>query len=115
MLSAKESRVMITVLALRGEKTSFLLSPDDILATGVGVEREELEKILENLCSDGYFDFILSDRKGEKVYCISLTEKGKGYLRSVKELKRNVLLRVCLTAALAVMSFVIGVVLKAIF
>lgn len=106
---------MTTVLALRGEKNSFLVSPDDILAAGVGIGRDELEKILENLCLDGYFDFILSDRKGERVYCISLTEKGKGYLRSVKELKRSILLRVCLTAVLAVMSFVIGVILKAVF
>ncbi len=115
MLSVKEGKVMTAILALRGEKNSFLISPDDILAAVAYIEREELEKILENLCSDGYFDFILSDRKGERVYCISLTEKGKGYLRSVKELKRNVLLRVCLTAALAVMSFVIGVILKAVF
>ena len=46
---------------------------------------------------------------------ITLTEKGKGYIRSVKEFRRNLLFRLCLSAALAVFSFVIGLILKAVF
>lgn len=116
MLTRTEGKVMTAILAARGDKTSFLVSPDDIYAAVKDyVTRSELEAAVEGLSEDGYFDLILSDRKGEKVYCITLTEKGKGYLRSVKEFRRNVLFRVCLSAALAVFSFVIGLILKKVF
>ena len=115
MLTRAENKVMTAILAACGDKTSLLVTPHDVLARVQDLTASELDKIVENLHCDGYFDLIFSDRHGEKVYCITLTDKGKGYLRSVKELRRNVIFRLCLSAGLAVVSFVIGLILKAIF
>ena len=42
-------------------------------------------------------------------------EKGKGFLRGKKVMKRTLFFRFMVTVVLAVVSFVIGLVLKAIF
>lgn len=117
MLSANESKVM-HVLFLEGQKKNpFLISPDDILnLAGIkNFSRHDLENALSNLAFDGYFDIIYSERQNERVYCFTLLKKGKAYLREKQKAKRNIVLRVMLSAGLAVMSFLIGLLLKAIF
>lgn len=116
MLNKRESKVMFALLSACGEKSSALVAPGDLYArVKEDMDFPDMERAVENLNLDGYFDLILSDRRGEKVYCVTLTEKGKGYIRSVKEFRRNLLFRLCLSAALAVFSFVIGLILKAVF
>ena len=117
MLSKKERKVMTFIFEEIKGKSSLLVSPHDTLNVLDlnGVTLSEFDKIVNALKMDGYLDLVYSDRRGEKIYCVSLTEKGKGYKRSVKVLKRTVLFRVGLSAALAVFSFLIGLVLKAIF
>ena len=117
MLSKKERKVMSLIFDEFKGKTSLLISPHDVLKMldYDGMTLSELDKIMNALKMDGYFDLIYSDRHGEKVYCVALTEKGKGYKRSVKVMKRNLLFRVGVSAALAVFSFLIGLILKAIF
>lgn len=117
MLTATENKILSCINKLCEDRESVLVSPTDIIKiSGVKeVTTEKLDKILTELNMDGYFDLIFSDRRGEKIYCITLSEKGKGYFRSVKVLKRNVLFRIGLTSALAVLSFLIGLILKRIF
>ena len=84
MLTKNEDKIMFAVYSACKEKSCALLSPDDILTmAGVRgvVSYDALDKILEALEYDDYFDLILSDRRGEKVYCITLHEKGQGYKR----------------------------------
>lgn len=117
MLSNKERKVLGGILDQLQEKNSLLISPSDLLKV-VNVENlslSQLDKIVEALKMDGYFDLVYSDRHGEKIYCIVLAEKGKGYDRSVKVLKRTLIFKVGVTVCLAVLSFLIGLVLKKIF
>lgn len=116
MLTVKERKVLGVLIEECSDKPSALITPAD-LAKKAGCELtvSATEKIAEDLSEDGYLELVYSDRHGEKVYCVSLTQKGKAYKRSVKVERRNVVFRVGLSVALAVMSFLIGLVLKAIF
>jgi predicted transcriptional regulator len=117
MLNRVENKVMATIFSACNNKTSLLITPIDLIKmTGEkSVSLSTMERIVKDLHSDGYFDLIYSDRHGETVYCISLTEKGKGFIRNKKVLRRNLIYRVSLTVALAFLSFIIGIILKAIF
>lgn len=99
------------------KRSSLLVTPSDLISmVGVkGVAINSIDKIITDLNMDGYFDLVYSDRHGETVYCIALTEKGKGFERNKKVFKRNVVFRVGLTVVLAFLSFIIGLILKAIF
>ena len=117
MLTKSEKQVMGVLYQECKNKQSSLISPMDIvrLVGGDKISQSKTAKIVSDLHMDGYFDIIYSDRHGETVYCVSLTEKGKAYYRNSKTLKRNIVFRICLSFALAVFSFIIGLILKAIF
>ena len=117
MLNKTESRVM-KALCLEGmSKGSYLISPTDLkrLSGIENIDEPVLDKLMADLCSDGYFDLVYSDRHGEKIYCVILTSKGKGYLRGERNKKRNLLFRLSLSVILAVVSFIVGIILKALF
>lgn len=117
MLSRTENRVMSVILDECKGKDSFLISPVDFLQLLCvkGMTHLELEKVLEGLCQDGYLDLVYSDRHGERVYCIALLQKGRGYKRNGEQIKRNLIYKLAVTVVFAVLSFVIGIILKAIF
>lgn len=117
MLSRREQKVMQLLCKESIDKPSILISPTD-LSRMLGQQSfsiSDVDRLISDLNTDGYFDLIYSDRHGEKVYCISLTSKGKGYLRDQKLLKRNLVFRLCLTICFAFLSFIIGLILKKIF
>ena len=117
MLTKAENKVMYTLFTECKNKKALLISPIDLINI-IGdktITQTKLEKIISDLYMDGYFDLIYSDRHGERVYCITLTERGKGYMRGQKVMRRNLLFRLCLTVGLAFLSFIIGLILKAIF
>lgn len=117
MLSKTENKVMLAVYGACVEKATQLISPVDLIRLS-GLEKltqNKLERVMEDLSADGYFDLIYSDRRGEKIYCVTLTDKGKGYIREKRVHKRYILMRLCLTVGLAILSFIIGLILKAIF
>ncbi|MBR2449029.1 MAG: hypothetical protein IKB30_02785 [Clostridia bacterium] len=117
MLSKTENKIMIALCAECKDRNSLLISPVDLIKIA-GVENltlTGLERVMNDLYTDGYFDLIYSDRRGETVYCVTMTEKGKGYTRGLKIMKRNLLYRLGLTVGLALVSFIIGLILKAIF
>lgn len=117
MLTSLENKVMLSVYNLCNSRSAVLISPLDLIkiSNAKGVNLEKLDKILLNLSLDGYFELIYSERHGENIYCITLTEKGKGYARSKKNFRRSVVFRIMLTTALAIFSFLIGIILKRIF
>ncbi len=117
MLTKKENAVMNIIYHECSGKQSSLISPLDIkqLLKEGEFTIENIENIVSDLFVDGYFDLIYSERRGERMYCITLTEKGKGYERNKKVTRRNLIYRISLTVVLAVFSFVIGLILKAIF
>lgn len=116
MLTKNENKVMNALIKQGQNKGAILISPVDLIKiSGVDFTLTQIEKLLEDLKKDGYFDLVFSDRHGEKVYCIILSEKGKGYLRRVKIIKRNLIFKLFVTVGFAVLSFVIGLILKAVF
>ncbi len=116
MLNRVESKVMLALFSECKDKNAILISPTDLVKLIDGTASESgVEKIMQDLSSDGYFDLVYSDRRGERVYCVTLLEKGKGYLRNLKVMKRTLVFRLCVTIVLAFVSFIIGLILKAIF
>ena len=117
MLSKNENRVMNAVYERCGGKSSLLISPIDLLKI-IGTSLmtlTEIEKAIIALSQDGYFDLVYSDRHGETVYCITLSSKGLAFKRNSTVMKRNLIFRLGLSVVFALVSFVIGLILKAIF
>ena len=117
MLSRSEDKVMSVLFNESKDKSAYLISQADLLKMS-GLETltiSGLDKVVKDLSVDGYFDLVYSDRRGETVYCITLTEKGKGYERNAKLIKRNLIYKLIVTISFALLSFVFGLILKAIF
>lgn len=109
---------MDRVYELCEKEGSCLCAPWDILQQFSPKERpdeEQLEDILHALQADGYFDVILSERKGDAVYVITLRPVGYAYRRESLQVRRNIAFKVALAAAGAVFSFLVGLLLRVIF
>ena len=118
MLNRRENEVMDRVYALCHEKGVCLISPVELLAMFSPRKKyteAQLEKILEALALDNYFEFLSSERKGEKMYVISLRANGYAYKRCSLQKKRDMALRLLWAIASAVVAFLVGILLKRIF
>ncbi len=118
MLNKRESEVMNAVYALCHEKGVCLISPAelmDLLPVRKKYTEEMLEETLRQLALDDYFELLSSDRKGEKMYVISMRTKGHAYKRCSLQQKRDVAVKMLLAVASAVVAFVVGLILKRIF
>lgn len=118
MLSKKESEVMQAVFSLCSGEGRCLVAPADLLNQLPPKEKyteEKLEKILRALELDDYFEIISSDRKGEKMYVITLHPNGFAFKRSTVQMRRDMFFKIGWTIASAVLAFLVGVLLKKIF
>ena len=109
---------MNAVYALCHEKGVCLISPAeliDLLPLRKKYTEERLEEMLRQLALDDYFELLSSERKGEKMYVISLRTKGQAYKRCSLQQKRDVAVKMLLAVASAVVAFVVGLILKRIF
>ena len=118
MLNRRESEVMDTVYTLCHDKSVCLISPTELLSQ-LSPRRhyteEELERILSALSMDDYLEMLSSERKGEKMYVISLRGNGYAYKRNSVQYKRGIMLKLTWAVASAVIAFLVGVILKWIF
>ncbi len=117
-LNRKENEVMNAVFTLSGGKESFLVSPAEMIAllpANSGYDEDKLERVLRALELDGYFQLTPSERKGERMYVVHLLSAGLAFKRTDEQRKRGLYLKLAITAGGAVLSFLIGVILKAIF
>lgn len=116
MLSKNESKVMSVIYNQCTSRKALLIEPENLLALlDVNLSLDKIDKIVNDLNTDGYFDLVYTERHGQKVYCIVLTEKGKAFKRNSKIIKRNLIYKLIITLVFAVISFIIGVVLRAVF
>ena len=118
MLNKKEYEVMDAVYALCHGKGVCLIAPAEILALLSPRKKyteEEVEKVLGELALDDYFELLSSERKGEKMYVISLKPNGCAFKRSFAQFKRDALLKIFWAVASAVVAFLVGLILKRIF
>ncbi len=115
MLSKLENRVMGEIYGKCKSRNTVLIEQSALTPITGENSQEKLDRIVNDLYTDGFFDLVYTERQGEKVYCITLTEKGKGYPRISKMLRRNLAFRFVVTVGFALLSFIIGLILKAIF
>lgn len=118
MLTFKEKYVMEYVYQKCQGKKSCLISPREIIsfvADKYVIFPEELEKIMTNLSYDNYIELFKSDKKGNPVFCVSLKLKGEGFHRELTNNKRNIWWTVGRTCILAIVSALIGGLIKIIF
>jgi hypothetical protein len=118
MLSKYETEVMSAVYSLCDGTDGCLVSPIDILSLLPSNKKYNVERIddtLNSLHMDGYFDLITSERKGEKMYVISLKENGYSFNRNKKQRQRDILFRIFLAFVGAFATFIFGLILKALF
>jgi len=118
MLNRQENEVMNAVYSLCHEKGICLVSPAelaDILPSRRKMNLEKLEDILNQLAFDDYFELLSSDRKGEKMYVISLRANGYAYKRCALQEKRKIAVKLLWAVTSAVVAFLVGFLLKRIF
>ena len=118
MLNRRESEVMQAVYSLCREDGRCLVAPADLLKLLPKKEKcteEKLEKILKALELDDYFEMISSDRKGEKMYVITLHPNGFAFKRSSEQMRRDLFFKVSWTILSAILAFLVGLLMKRIF
>lgn len=109
---------MGAIFSLSLGKERFLAAPCEILAAlppKAGYDEESLERVLRSLELDGYFQLIISERKGEKTYVVLMREAGLSYKRSDSQRKRTVAFKWGVAAIGACITFFIGLILRLIF
>ncbi len=118
MLKKKEEMVLKIIKdnAYKGE--SIIISPSSIVAF-VGneelVSEQNVEEILKTLSTNDYIDLLISDKKGQKFYCITLLKRGKNYEHEKKLEISAIRSRILLAVVCAIVSFLVGRILLAIF
>lgn len=113
-----ENDVMSAVYCLCDGMDGCLISPLDIMSilpAGRRYSSQRLDDALQTLQTDGYLDVITSERKGEKMYVISLKESGLAFKRNRRQKRLDVINKIALAFVGAVATFVFGLILKAIF
>lgn len=117
-LNRRENEVMNAVFTLSAGKERFLVSPYElsaVLPARGRYDEASLERTLNSLALDGYFDFVETDRKGEKTYVIHMRDAGRSYRRQDYQRKRSICFRWTVAALGAVITFLVGILLKLIF
>ncbi len=118
MLNRQENEVMRAVYELCGGRESCLVSPYDILSVLPAKRRytaDKVDSILHSLELDDYFELLESDRKGEKVYVVTLRPNGLAYRRGSVQMRRTIAFRVALSVGGAVLTFLVGLILRSVF
>jgi len=118
MLNKRESEVMEAVYSHCHSEGICLISPAELLSmlpTRKKYTEIQLEKILDALALDDYFQLLSSERKGEKTYVISLHPTGYAFKRNSLQQKRALISKLAWAIASAVIAFVVGWLLKRIF
>lgn len=111
MLTPLEKTVLRCVIKRCGERSTCLLSLSEcngLQTKGKRITQKKLGDVLDCLAFDGYVDVVLSDRRGERVYCITLLKRGKGYQRERVQSKREIVYRIIIAVASAVVTFSVG-------
>ncbi len=118
MLNRRESAVMNAIYELCHEKGVCLIAPSELLAllpARKKLTEDGLEKILNELALDNYFELLSSERKGEKMYVISLRADGYAFKRCSLQMRRDFAVKMFWAATSAIVAFLVGILLKRIF
>lgn len=100
------------------QRRTYLVSPQEIaqaLSKKVVMSVEEIDDIMVSLSNENFLDFIISESKSGYCYCVTLKKCGQTYNYDTKKSRRTFGLLVLRSIFLATVSFVFGIILKAIF
>ena len=117
-MTKKEKLVMSYLCTKCQQKRTYLISPQDIaqsLSKKFVLSIEEIDEIMVALSHENYLDFVVSESKKGYFYCVTLKKCGQTYNADTKKNRRTFGLLVLRSMFLATVSFVFGIILKAIF
>lgn len=106
------------ILKESGNKDTCLLLPVDIIhavAPRYSINQIEAQALLDGLVQENYINLVNSDKNGELIYCISVLPKGKSFYREQDNQKKFWVKTIVKTVLLAVLSFAVTAILRAIF
>lgn len=118
MLDKKEKMVMKYLCKVCPQRQSCLISAQQIaehLCRKYLVSISELDDIMISLAKDNLIEFVASNGKKGYYYCVKLKSKGQTFLKDLAKEKKELGFLIFKTICLAAVSFVIGLILKAIF
>ena len=118
VLGKKEKSVLRYLCKVCTKKRTYLISPHEIasnLSKKYVLSVAEIDEIMATLSNENYLDFVISESKNDYFYCVTMKKKGLNYEANIKDERRNFLMLILRTLFLAVVSFVFGLILKAIF
>ncbi len=115
----KKERMVMSYLCNKCQRNkTYLISPQEIaqvLAKKYIVSVEEIDEIMVSLLNNNYLEFVVSDGKNGYFYCVTLKKCGQTFVADTKKSRRTFGLLVLRSCFLATVSFVFGIILRAIF
>ena len=118
MLDKKEKFVILYLLEICPSKRSYLILAEQIaefVSRKYLITISELDEIMISLAKDNYIDFVVSDGKNGYYYCITLKGKALTLKKDMQKQKKEFWYGILKTFGFAVLSFVIGIILRSIF
>ena len=100
MLNREENEIMRAVYELCGGKGCCLVSPYDLMSLLPAKRGYTAERV---------------DRKGERMYVITLHPNGEAYPRERLQMRRSIAFKIGLSVAGAVITFLVGLLLRLAF
>lgn len=117
-MTKKEKMVMSYLCNRCQQKRTYLVSPQEItqaLSKKYVLSIEEIDEIMVALSNENHIDFVVSDSKKGYFYCVNLRKTGQSFNADIKKSRRTFGLLVLRSCFLATVSFVFGMILRAIF
>ena len=117
-MGRKEKGVLRYLCKVCTKRRTYLISPHEIassLSKSFVLSIAEIDEIMATLSSEDYIDFVVSESKNDYFYCVTLKKRGQSYETNLKEERKKFGLLILRTLFLAIVSFVFGLILKAIF
>lgn len=117
-MTKKEKMVMSYLCNRCQQKRTYLVSPQEItqaLSKKYVLSIEEIDEIMVSLSNANFIDFVVSDSKNGYFYCVNLRKCGQSFNADIKKNRRTFGLLILRSCFLATVSFVFGIILRAIF
>ena len=117
-MTKKEKMVMAFLCNKCQQKRTYLISPQEItqaLSKRYILSVEEIDEIMVELANQNYVEFVVSESKKGYFYCVNLKKNGQTYNSDTRKNRQTFGLLVLRSIFLATVSFVFGLILRAIF
>ncbi len=117
-MTKKQKLVMKYLCDRCQQKRTYLVSPQDItkaLCKKYVLSTSEIDEIMAELAKLNYIEYVVSQSKENFYYCVNLKKSGQSFNADSRRTKQTFALLVLRSIFLATVSFVFGLILRAIF